>query len=74
MMNIATKLSLILIAAAVTLSATKVEAQISCGAVVTKDTVMTSDISCPAHDPAFTVHDAEGRPLQACDGRPLPLF
>jgi len=25
-------------------------------------------------DPAFTVHDPEGRPMQACDGRPLPLF
>jgi hypothetical protein len=25
-------------------------------------------------DPAFTVQDVDGRPLQACDGRPLPLF
>jgi uncharacterized protein (DUF1501 family) len=25
-------------------------------------------------DPAFTVHDQDGRPLQACDGKPLPLF
>ena len=25
-------------------------------------------------DPAFEVHDIEGRPLRACDGRPLPLF
>jgi hypothetical protein len=25
-------------------------------------------------DPAFTVHDRDGRPLQACDGKPLPLF
>jgi hypothetical protein len=25
-------------------------------------------------DPAFDLHDIEGRPLRACDGRPLPLF
>ena len=25
-------------------------------------------------DPAFTVQDVDGRPLQACDGKPLPLF
>jgi len=25
-------------------------------------------------DPAFTVQDHDGRPLQACDGKPLPLF
>jgi hypothetical protein len=25
-------------------------------------------------DPAFTVQDQDGRPLQACDGKPLPLF
>jgi hypothetical protein len=25
-------------------------------------------------DPAFTVNDHDGRPLQACDGKPLPLF
>lgn len=25
-------------------------------------------------DPAFTVTDHDGRPLQACDGKPLPLF
>ncbi|HYF00452.1 MAG TPA: DUF1501 domain-containing protein, partial [Planctomycetota bacterium] len=25
-------------------------------------------------EPDFTVHDAEGRPMHACDGRPLPLF
>jgi hypothetical protein len=25
-------------------------------------------------DPAFTVYDHDGRPLQACDGKPLPLF
>jgi hypothetical protein len=25
-------------------------------------------------DPAFTVKDQDGRPLQACDGKPLPLF
>jgi hypothetical protein len=25
-------------------------------------------------DPAFTVQDHDGRPLQVCDGKPLPLF
>jgi hypothetical protein len=25
-------------------------------------------------DPSFTVQDQDGRPLQACDGKPLPLF
>jgi hypothetical protein len=25
-------------------------------------------------EPRMEVHDAQGRPLQACDGRPLPLF
>jgi hypothetical protein len=25
-------------------------------------------------DPTFTVQDVDGRPLQACDGKPLPLF
>ncbi|RPH50737.1 MAG: DUF1501 domain-containing protein [Planctomycetota bacterium] len=25
-------------------------------------------------DPAFTVQDTDGRPLQVCDGKPLPLF
>ena len=25
-------------------------------------------------EPAFTVQDQDGRPLQACDGKPLPLF
>ena len=25
-------------------------------------------------DPAFSVQDVDGRPLQACDGKPLPLF
>jgi len=25
-------------------------------------------------DPAFTVKDQDGRPLMACDGKPLPLF
>jgi hypothetical protein len=70
---ITSKLSTALIAAALTLAANAAEAQISCGAVITQDTFMGNDLSCPSHDPAFTVQgpatvDMTGHRVLGCKG------
>jgi hypothetical protein len=72
-MIIATKWNMAIVVAALTLSATAAEAQISCGAVVTKNTIMGGDLSCPSHDPAFTVQgpvtvDMAGHRVLGCKG------
>jgi hypothetical protein len=72
-MIIASNFHTALVAAALTLSAATAQAQISCGAVVTQDTIMGNDMSCPSHDPAFTVQgpatvDMTGHRVLGCKG------
>lgn len=72
-MFIASKWQAALVLAALTVSTAVAEAQISCGAVVTTDTIMGNDISCPSHDPAFTVVgpatvDMTGHRVLGCKG------
>ena len=54
-MTIAFEVRTVLVATAILFAGATAEAQINCGATITKDTVMTSDISCGVYDPAFTV-------------------
>ena len=44
-----------ILSAVLILAATAASGQISCGAVVTSDKVMTADLVCSGHNPAFTV-------------------
>jgi parallel beta-helix repeat protein len=68
-MKLAAALLTIILAA----PAAQVEAQVSCGATITANAVMTADLQCPSHNPAFTVKgpatvDMAGHRILACAG------
>jgi hypothetical protein len=65
------KLRALLLATILAAAAAPVEAQVSCGATVTTNSVMTADLQCPSHSPAFTVKgpatvDMAGHRVLAC--------